>query len=1082
MLRNSLRMKRRSPFATLILLMLCCGLLGMFSSVSAQDGFGKNKVQYRTFDWKYIQTRHFDIYFYGDAYGNAKFCADVLEAAYDEITAELNYKIQRRIPLFLYNSHNDFQQTNITGGILPEGVGGFTEAFKNRMALPHNGSLEDLRHVLHHELTHAIINDLVFGGAIKNVISSQRLFDLPLWFAEGYAEYSSRHGWDYFADMIVRDATINNYLAPPDYIGGYLAYKQGQAMVKYIVDRWGEEKLGELIRKGKIHLSMSKAIKAALDIEEKKFWEDFQLEMKRRYWPEIAERKAARELGTAITKSYEDGSAFNERPVFLPSGNQIAYYTDKSDYTEIVLASAEDGRKVATLATSERSGDLESLHSFVSGFAISPDGKQLVFAAKSKGQESLIFVDIKKRKIIHRERLEYHNVVFPSWSPDGKTIAFSALNGPKRDLFLYDVASSKVTQLTNDRFDDVEATWAADGSAIYFSSDRPHPESPAIDHLGHPVVKNQEALLPGDIEYGDYNIFGVNPQTTKVEPLLLGPGSNRRPTMSRDGRKLAFLSNRNGIDNIYVHTFSDSQTYAVTDILTGVQDLSWSPDGEKIAFSAFNRAGFDIYVMKEVVPTGNKGVLSLTGFMTGKYNEPIQHPGKDRRLLADSLRLKRDSAMIANAAQAAPADSTGLYDDEYVYVSTEEEDDALDTLLTSLPNDDPYGASTARAEPPSFDSIPGRLPSGEYDVFDYETKYSIDYFGGGFGYDTFFGLSGLSYLVWSDYLGDNQFFIAADLVNSLDQALFQAAYFSNKHRTNLGVGIFHSKNFYVDSDNFLFSDRYYGFQLFANRPSSIFRRLEGIVSQTFIDRNYVDFDDPRPDRSTAVTTGEIAYVFDNVRWGATAPNNGVRSRLSLEAGISPFSDEKIDYYSAEFDYRSYENLRGGFSTGFRLAGGISEGSTPKQYFLGGTSGWIGSRDYDASVYEVENLYFADVITPLRGEEFYGLSGDRFALMNFEFRFPLIQYLVVKFPLPIVLANIQGTLFTDIGAAWSGNNFRLTTTENGNRRLRDLKSGFGVGVRTNLFGLALLRYDLAWSTDMYSISKEPTSYFSLGADF
>ena len=67
--------------------------------------------------------------------------------------------------------------------------------------------LEDFRHVLHHELTHAVTYDMLFGNMFSALLSRQRLFDLPLWFAEGYAEYSSRYGWDYFADMVVRDAT-----------------------------------------------------------------------------------------------------------------------------------------------------------------------------------------------------------------------------------------------------------------------------------------------------------------------------------------------------------------------------------------------------------------------------------------------------------------------------------------------------------------------------------------------------------------------------------------------------------------------------------------------------------------------------------------------------------------------------------------------------------------------------------------------------------------------------------------------------------------------------------------------------------
>ena len=383
------------------------------TAASAQETyFGKNKVRYRDFDWSYIQTRHFDIYFYEDAYSLAKFSAEVLESAYKEVTDELNYNLQNRVPVFLYNSHNEMQQTNIIPNLLSEGIGGFTEPFKNRVAVPFNGSYEDLRHVLHHELTHAVVHNMLFGNNLSSLISRQRLFDVPAWFAEGYAEYSSRHGWDYNSDMFMRDATINNYLVPPEYLQyNYFAYRQGQAMVKYIADKYGEDKLHKILQKGKILLTMSKALESVLGIKEKDFWEDFSKEMKRRYWPSIATLKEADEIGKQLTKAREDGSYFNEKPVYAPDGDKIAIFTDRSDYTEIVLISPHDGKTIKRLVRSERSGDLESLHAYVSGISFSPDGANMVFVAKSKGKESLFFVRVSDGNIYLKRRFDFQNIV-----------------------------------------------------------------------------------------------------------------------------------------------------------------------------------------------------------------------------------------------------------------------------------------------------------------------------------------------------------------------------------------------------------------------------------------------------------------------------------------------------------------------------------------------------------------------------------------------------------------------------------------------------------------------------------------------
>lgn len=1083
------------------------------ASQAQETNFGKNKVQYKNFQWSYIQTRHFDLYFYDNAYPTVKFAASVMESSYVEISRELNYHIQRRVPVFVYNSHNDFQQTNIISSLIPEGVGGFTEAFKNRIVIPFSGSYEDFRHVLHHELTHAIVYDLLYGNALGSLLSSRRLFNLPLWFAEGFAEYSSRYGWDYFADMFVRDATINNYLAPPEELGGFLAYKQGQAMIQYIVDKYGEEKLGEILQRGKIHLTMSKTLKAALGITEEELWEGFSKEMKRRFWPEIAARKEPEDFAKPLTKARKDGSYFNEQPVFTPNGEELAIFTDRRDYTEIALISAADGTVIDHLVKGERSGDLESMHSYVSGMSFSPDGRSMVFVAKSGGNDAIFFLDVRSKNIYKRKRLPFHNALSPAWSPDSCKIAFSALQGFKRDLFVYDIKADEVRQLTDDRFDDLDPSWLPNSSSLVFSSDRPHSGPLATTYLGQPA-SDSTPMRQGDFDYGDYNLFQIDLVASTINPLDVGSGSNHSPSVSPDGRKVAFISNRNGIDNIYVAYLDSAKSYSVTDILSGVRSVSWSPDGRRLAFSAFNQGAFDVFILKELVPAGDNGVLKPTDFMLGKYEKKEKARGKATEadstvalqaertdtnaaqtalpdsLKADSSQLATTSDTTAQVAdssrQSRPiADSTvtktGMSGSDYVYVSTRKHD-PLDSLMVDITSDSGRTLGPPKPEPASFDSIPEPLPSGEYAIQKYKVKFTPDNVGGGFSYNTFFGLRGQSYFILSDYLGNHQIYLATDLVNTIDQSNLQAYYFNNTKRINFGGGIFHTKNFYVDDQNHLFSDRFYGFQFFVSRPQSTFSRLELIGAQYFIDRKFYDIDDLRPNRSSRITTATVSFVVDNILWGNTGPVNGRRAKVTVGGGIDLFDSHNVDFYSTEVDYRKYWHFGKTFSAAFRLAGGASFGRTPKIYFLGGTTNWIGSRALDARVYNVNNLYFSDVVTPLRGTPIYGLSGDRFGLANFEFRFPTIQVFALRFPLPIVITNVGGSIFTDIGAAWTGGRFKGGTSLDGNAHLQDIKTGFGVGMRANLMNFILLRYDLAWSTDFLHVSEKPTHYFSFGADF
>ncbi|MCX6825987.1 MAG: hypothetical protein NTV06_01775, partial [candidate division Zixibacteria bacterium] len=640
---------------------------------------------------------------------------------------------------------------------------------------------------MHHELTHAVIYDMIYGNMFSSLLSRQRLFELPLWFAEGYAEYSSRYGWDYFADMVVRDATINNYLAPLDYLDGYLAYKEGQALIQYIVDKYGMEKMGEIPARGKSQLTMNKTLKGTMGITNEELWEGFSKEMKRRYWPEIAKRKEPGEIGKALTDHEKDGSHFNERPIFSPQGDKLAIFSDKSDYIEIYLISATDGHKIERLVKGERTGDLESLHSYLSGITFSPDGKEIAFVAKSDGQDALYFLTIKNKKIYKRKFFDFKSILSPTWSPDGKRIAFSALAESQRDIVIYDINSDSSYFLRRDSYDDIDPSWFPDSKTLTFSSDRPHPDNDFI--LKNPDYKPADSVdyrtMYNRFGYGNYNLFTLDVVSGETTPLMVGPGQNREPAVSPNGKQICFVSNRNGIDNLYITSIDSSTTFAITDILTGVGSPTWSPDGKQIAFSSFNKAGFDIFLIKNIQLAGTNGILSPTDFVMGRYNKP-KASAKDSPTAADTIKVVQtvDSAAADSIAlQKKLADSTRIEDGDYVYVSREEKKkDPLGHLFENV-SDSTGGKKNylSGREMKVFDSVANinKLPNGEYIVRKYKAKFTPDYVSGGFSYDTFFGLRGQSIFVFSDYLGEHQISLATDLINTIDQSNFQLYYFYN---------------------------------------------------------------------------------------------------------------------------------------------------------------------------------------------------------------------------------------------------------------------------------------------------------------
>jgi hypothetical protein len=149
-------------------------LLGLMVSASLAEAqyFGQNKVQYRRYDWRSISSEHFDVYFYPGEDSLSLRVLDLAEKAHVYLSQIEGHTLEHRVPIILYGSHNDFSQTNVTPELIDGSTGGFTEVLHNRVVLPFTGSYEDLRHVVVHELTHAIMFDKLYGGSAASLIAS----------------------------------------------------------------------------------------------------------------------------------------------------------------------------------------------------------------------------------------------------------------------------------------------------------------------------------------------------------------------------------------------------------------------------------------------------------------------------------------------------------------------------------------------------------------------------------------------------------------------------------------------------------------------------------------------------------------------------------------------------------------------------------------------------------------------------------------------------------------------------------------------------------------------------------------------
>jgi Tol biopolymer transport system component len=1043
------------------LMLLASGLAWSQNSV-----YGKNKVQYKNFEWEYIQTNHFDIYFSQNGYELAEFAADAAENSYDSIRKLLRYDINNRIPIVLYNSHNEFQQTNVVEEYLEEGIGGVTEMFKNRMVIPFEGSYRQFRHVIHHELVHAVLNDMFYGGSIQSIIASRSPFTIPMWMNEGLAEYAAMK-WETNSDMFLRDATIEGYLPPIDYLGGYFAYRGGQSVWYYIANKYGDQKIGEIMNRMRTTRSVEQAFKSTIGLTTKELSERWQKDQKVVYWPDIAKREEPSDFARRLTDHTKDGNFYNTSPAISPQGDKIAFISDRNDYFDVFLMSAIDGQILDKLVSGQRTSDFEELHLLTPGIAWSPDGKKIAFGVKAGEQDAISIVDVNsgsKEKI----ELDLDGIFSVNWSADGKMLTFEGLKGADPDIYIYELESKTLTNITNDVFTDLDPVFSPDGKTIYFASDRRDFTSPG---------KIMPGLKMSQIDYSQLDLYSIDVATHVIRRITDLPNSDETsPVVSSDGKKLLYISDRNGINNIYERDLQTGTDRAITNSLSGIYQLTVTRDGSKLVFASLHQAGFDVFLMRS--PFERKlsvAELEPTEFIKRKFELPrAEKPHEVFATTAtkDTVAFRDNIVIVRDTTSEPPRYQSNAKVDLKTYVFSPE--NMRDTIITAKPA-------------AHFDLANNRDAEGNYVPRKYKLNFTPDLVYGNAGYSTFYGIQGSTIFAFSDMLGDHQIILETNLLLDLKNSDYGLTYLYLPNRIDYGFQGFHTARFLYLDDQFgnvmLYRFRSWSIGGVASYPIDRFNRLDLSVNWMNLSRDNLD-DPTQPSQNRSFIMPTISYVNDNSLWQGAwfAPNNGSRFNATLY-GSAKISDEALDVQTLTFDYRSYNRLARDLIFVYRVAGGASYGKDRQRFFIGGTEGWI-NRRFDQGgavpIVNVEDYAFLTPVLPVRGYDYNALNGTRFGVTNLELRFPLVRYLILG-ALPIGFQNMLGAAFIDVGSAWTNTKAwqAFQQTPDGIQK-KDLLVGTGFGARFFFFGFPL-RIDMAWSFNGSSFSQ-PIWYFSLGPEF
>jgi hypothetical protein len=575
-------MSSRPGRGPVLFYLLIASLLLIDSSPAAAQYFGRQKVQYEKFDWRIMETDHFDIHFYPEEQTVTQDAARMSERWYTRLSRAFQHEFAKK-PIIFYADHPDFQQTNTTWGQLTEGTGGFTDALRNRVVMPFTGSYFENDHVLGHEIVHVFQYDLsssAGGGGL------QGLNRLPLWLIEGMAEYLSLGREDAHTAMWMRDAALRGELPTIRQLTTdtrFFPYRYGQALWAYVAGRYGDAAVTEVFRYA-TRAGFEVALERVLGVNSQQLSQNWITSIRATYLPVLAGRQRPEDAGDRILHDDEQG-AMHLAPAVSPDGRYVAFFGRRQIFTiDLYIADAQTGEIVTELTSPDRDAHFDALSFIQSAGSWSPDGQKFAFIVFAGGDNQIAIIDINTRNIERRISVAGVGAVQTvAWSPDGSRLVFSGMAGGLSDLYLLDLPSGSVRQLTNDRYANLHPAWSPDGSTIAYVTD---------------AGTDMDRLVYGKMQIALLDIASAQPRLLELFPS----GKHINPQFSPDGRDLYFLADPHGFTDLYRVELASDQIYQVTNLATGISGISsLSPamsvasGSGRVMFSVFENSGNNIY-------------------------------------------------------------------------------------------------------------------------------------------------------------------------------------------------------------------------------------------------------------------------------------------------------------------------------------------------------------------------------------------------------------------------------------------------------------------------------------------------------
>ncbi|MFT4024677.1 MAG: hypothetical protein QM664_12945, partial [Flavihumibacter sp.] len=522
------------------------------NSASAQVNtveFGKNRVQYQKFKWQFYQTDNFNTYFYQHGEPLAKSVAQIAEKELPDLESFMEYGLQRRANVVLYNSYNEMQQTNIGLTIDWQTNGGNTKLVNNKMVVYYNSNHDNLRLQVRQGIARILLDNILFGDDLGEFATNQALLDLPKWLTDGFVTYAAENWSTELDDKLKSELMSGKY---KDF--RQFAFEQpqlaGHAFWRYIEESYKKENTKYFLYLARLYRNLNGASNRICKKKFKDVLEDIMAYYEDKYSKDLRSRRNNPKGQMSVVEEISQNKDFyNFTPNPTPRSQSYAVVEWKKGLQCVIYYEDYSTKKVL-LRNDIRSVDAKQDPHYPL-LAWNGKGNKLLVVYNHEGKIRMFTYDIFSRLKKDKLALEFDQIQDVKYMNDDNTLLMSAVKNGQSDIYIFKINNEKAEQVTNDVYDDLDPSFVAfpNKMGIIYSSNRPSPTAATGD-----------TVLPSNNRFNVFLVDNFNKSEFKQISQLSNMkfGNARFPTQY-NANHFTFMSDQNGIGNRYAGFFSTSR-------------------------------------------------------------------------------------------------------------------------------------------------------------------------------------------------------------------------------------------------------------------------------------------------------------------------------------------------------------------------------------------------------------------------------------------------------------------------------------------------------------------------------------------